>query len=444
MRVGQRARPRSANDHGRSSLGCGCPDLRRNPARTALGRNRRFVTRGRADSSIAARNIGADETLEDALIRWLQTTALLRADVAAVIGTVLAIGVTGHALLRKRRVSVAVGWIGLAWLSPVFGTALYLLFGINRVERRARKFVSKPSAAPGTPNTEDAVVPEVMWPLDRAVRRITGLPALAGNAIRLFRNGDAAYPAMLAAIGEARTSIALSSYIFRDDPTGRTFCAALEGGAGAGRRGSRDHRRHRRRLLQPRGLSAPEGRRHPGRAVHAFRPALADALPEPAHAQEASDPRRARGLHRGPEHLAAEPLADAARPSDPRHAFPRRRPRGRTPDAGVLRRLGLRRRGCAGGTGLVSRSRTRRADDRPRRRLRPGCRCGEDRVRDPPCAGLRAQLGAHRHALLPAGRGGDERPDPRRPARDRHRHRHPPGQRPPLHRLGDPCARRRR
>lgn len=166
--------------------------------------------------------------MEDALIRWLQATAHLRADVAAVIGSALALGVTLHALLRKRRVSVAVGWIGLAWLSPVFGTALYLLFGINRVERRARKFQSKPSAAPGTPNTEDAVVPEVMWPLDKAVRRITGLPALEGNAVRLFRNGDAAYPAMLAAIGEARTSIALSSYIFRDDATGRTFCAALK------------------------------------------------------------------------------------------------------------------------------------------------------------------------------------------------------------------------
>ena len=144
--------------------------------------------------------------LEDALIRWLQATAHLRADVAAVVGTALALGVTVHALLRKRRVSVAVGWIGLAWLSPVFGTALYLLFGINRVERRARKFQSKPSAAPGAPNTEDAIVPEVMWPLDKAVRRITGLPALAGNTLRLFRNGDAANPVILDAIGRARAS----------------------------------------------------------------------------------------------------------------------------------------------------------------------------------------------------------------------------------------------
>lgn len=166
--------------------------------------------------------------MEDALLRWLRATAHLRADVTAAIGTALALTVTVHALLRKRRVSVAVGWIGLAWLSPVFGAVLYLLFGINRVSRRARKFRSKPSAAPGAPSTDDAVVPELMWPLDRAVRRITGLPALAGNRVRLFRNGDEAYPAMLEAIANARCSIALSSYIFRDDATGRSFCAALK------------------------------------------------------------------------------------------------------------------------------------------------------------------------------------------------------------------------
>lgn len=165
--------------------------------------------------------------MENALTRWLQSTALMRADVEALFGFALAIGVTLHALLRKRRVSVAVGWIGLAWLSPIFGTALYLTFGINRVSRRARRLRTKPSDAAHLPDTDDAVVPEALWPLDRAIRRITGLPAFAGNTVQMFRNGDAGYPAMLAAIREAKASIGLSSYIFRDDPTGREFCDAL-------------------------------------------------------------------------------------------------------------------------------------------------------------------------------------------------------------------------
>ena len=166
--------------------------------------------------------------MQDVLLyRWVQSTALLRSDVEALIGFVLALSVTLHALLRKRRVSVAVGWIGLAWLSPLFGTGLYLFFGINRVSRRARKLKTKPSDASVPAETDDAVVPEALWPLDRAIRRITGQPALAGNAVQLFRNGDTAYPEMLRAIREARASVALSSYIFRDDATGQEFCAAL-------------------------------------------------------------------------------------------------------------------------------------------------------------------------------------------------------------------------
>ena len=167
------------------------------------------------------------ETLEHVLTRWVQSTALLRSDVEALVGFALALAVTLHALLRKRRVSVAVGWIGLAWLSPVFGAALYMTFGINRVYRRARRLRRKPSDAAASQANDDAVVPEVLWPLGRAIRRITGLPALAGNAVRVFHNGDEAYPAMLAGIGEARASVVLSSYIFRDDATGRAFCDAL-------------------------------------------------------------------------------------------------------------------------------------------------------------------------------------------------------------------------
>lgn len=112
--------------------------------------------------------------MENAITRWVQSTALMRSDVEALLGFALAIGVTLHALLRKRRVSVAVGWIGLAWLSPIFGTALYLTFGINRVSRRARRLRTKPSDATQLPDTDDAVVPEALWP---STGRSGGSPA---------------------------------------------------------------------------------------------------------------------------------------------------------------------------------------------------------------------------------------------------------------------------
>jgi cardiolipin synthase len=59
------------------------------------------------------------------------------------------------------------------------------------------------------------------------IRRFHQAPFSAGNRVRLLRLGDAAYPEMLAAIGGAEKSIALSTYIFNDDPLGRRFVEAL-------------------------------------------------------------------------------------------------------------------------------------------------------------------------------------------------------------------------
>jgi len=64
--------------------------------------------------------------------------------------------------------------------------------------------------------------------LEHAGQRITGRPAEDGNAIQILRNGDNAYPQMLAAIDGASRSIALSSYIFRADAAGDPFIEALK------------------------------------------------------------------------------------------------------------------------------------------------------------------------------------------------------------------------
>ena len=47
------------------------------------------------------------------------------------------------------------------------------------------------------------------------------------NRIALLRDGGQAFPAMLAAIASARSTICFESYIFREDSTGQKFAAAL-------------------------------------------------------------------------------------------------------------------------------------------------------------------------------------------------------------------------
>jgi len=172
--------------------------------------------------------------VEEALYRWIEATAAIRAEILRLGGFGLSLVVTVHALLRKREAGVAIGWIGLAWLSPLFGTTLYALFGVNRVSRRARRLRPRPSETRDDDPDPSVAVPEAFAPLGRAMRRITGLPLVGGNRVEVYRNGDAAYPAMLAAIAGARESVGLSSYIFRDDETGRTFSAALAEAQGRG------------------------------------------------------------------------------------------------------------------------------------------------------------------------------------------------------------------
>jgi cardiolipin synthase len=62
---------------------------------------------------------------------------------------------------------------------------------------------------------------------DRAFARATGAEPIDGNATRLLLDADENYPAWLAAIRAARTSILFESYIVDDDEIGREFVAAL-------------------------------------------------------------------------------------------------------------------------------------------------------------------------------------------------------------------------
>lgn len=58
--------------------------------------------------------------------------------------------------------------------------------------------------------------------------RVTRHALTTGNRIEPLVTGDAAYAAMLEAIGEAKRSIILETYIFDNDRIGARFVAALE------------------------------------------------------------------------------------------------------------------------------------------------------------------------------------------------------------------------
>lgn len=149
----------------------------------------------------------------------------LRADVEFFVGVVLALCATTHILLRKRDVASAVGWIGLTWFAPFTGSILYVLMGINRVQRRAQQH--RPQRRRRVPRQQDTTGDAELSQLQRGIGRITRRPLVFGNTIRVYNDGDEAYPPMLEAIASARQSVGLSTYIFHDDQWGGRFIDAL-------------------------------------------------------------------------------------------------------------------------------------------------------------------------------------------------------------------------
>jgi cardiolipin synthase len=138
---------------------------------------------------------------------------------------------SGHALLHKRDTRAAMIWIAIVWFLPALGPLLYLTLGVNRIRRRAVKLgVHKTFSRPVPENLgeSDRDGAEHLKHIARVVSRVATQPLTAGNKIEPLVNGDAAFPAMLAAIESAKKSISLCTYIFDNDPSGKQFVVALK------------------------------------------------------------------------------------------------------------------------------------------------------------------------------------------------------------------------
>ncbi|PAU82064.1 cardiolipin synthase [Halovibrio salipaludis] len=152
----------------------------------------------------------------------------------AVFYVSLAIAASGHAILKKEDSRAAVAWVGVIWLAPLMGSLLYLMFGINRIRRRAAELrgemprVDQGSAVRAyVPEDMGRELPREMQALARLADRVSRQPLLTGNRLTPLSNGDKAYPRMLEAIASARQSITLSTYIFSNDAVGRDFARSL-------------------------------------------------------------------------------------------------------------------------------------------------------------------------------------------------------------------------
>ena len=141
---------------------------------------------------------------------------------------VAALFASGHAIIYKRESRSASLWVILIWVMPALGPILYLLMGVNRVQRRAARLRSSMVRHRADPlAVADEPSGTHLAPLARMLNNVMDRPLVAGNSIEALVDGVQAYPAMLEAIESARGSIMLASYIFNGDGIGAQFVDAL-------------------------------------------------------------------------------------------------------------------------------------------------------------------------------------------------------------------------
>jgi len=153
--------------------------------------------------------------------------------VLAGVSGLLSVAASAHAVLYKREPRSALSWAAFVWFVPLAGPLLYFLFGVNRIRRRARilRRSGRRRQTPGAPTGHPPLpLPPAgghLAQLERSVQRVVGHPLLPGNRVEPLVDGDEAYPAMLAAIHQARHTVSLETYIFDRDEAGRAFAQAL-------------------------------------------------------------------------------------------------------------------------------------------------------------------------------------------------------------------------
>lgn len=144
-----------------------------------------------------------------------------------------------HALLHKRDPRAALGWTALCLFVPGGGAAMYLLFGVNRIQTRAQNWQDQGLWDYSTIQKEEPARLEAehflhsfdqatFLDLVRVSSSVTGLPLIKGNRVTPLYNGEQAYPRMIGAIQQAKRWVFLGTYIFETNQVGRKFIQALK------------------------------------------------------------------------------------------------------------------------------------------------------------------------------------------------------------------------
>lgn len=168
---------------------------------------------------------------------WLHLGTLIL--VVHILGVVAAC----HAILNTRTSQGAIAWAVSLAAMPYLTLIPYLFLGRSKfsgyVDARRHKTETLRSHTFPAPwrdqdSTDGAPADALGRPAAHALKRLGGMPFVAGNTVRTLVNGEATFAAILSAIDAARDYVIIQFFIVRDDALGRMLRDALLARAAAG------------------------------------------------------------------------------------------------------------------------------------------------------------------------------------------------------------------
>lgn len=152
-----------------------------------------------------------------------------------IVANIVIVGfAVGHVLLRQRDSRIAAFWAVIIASVPLLGAVWYAMFGINRIERRGKKYraameLEKVAAGEACPVNPWEAAPELqeLHNLTASLGHLSRFGFTTGNHVTPLHSEEATL-AMLGAIKSARRSISLCSYIFEAKGIGTEFVNELE------------------------------------------------------------------------------------------------------------------------------------------------------------------------------------------------------------------------
>lgn len=203
--------------------------------------------------------------------------------VAAIVLTFHTVGLLAalHAVMTVRTAPGAIAWAGSLVMMPYLALVPYLIFGRSTFAGyvNARRFnndrlreIRQDMSVPGRDALAACVVQTPAAACMRALPRLTGMPCVTGNAVRLLVNGTDTFAAIFAAIEAAREVVLVQFFIVHDDDLGRALQRRLCERAAAGIKvyflydsiGCHALGREYVRTLQQAGVEARPFATHPG------------------------------------------------------------------------------------------------------------------------------------------------------------------------------------